>query len=162
MNQQWEMELEEEFSFLKRNDPNQNTAFSQWGFECSSGWAGILRDLFLSIKEQYKKRGVDPDIVILQIKEKFGALRVYVSFDKTDDAFLSIHRNIMALIEKAKKTSTTICEYCGYYPAEIRMEMPWKKTLCETCFSKWKAQKVRKENSKRNEEFYSIQHESRQ
>ena len=155
MNQQWEMALEEEFSFLKRNDPNQNTVFSQWGFECASGWAGILRDLFLSIEEQYKKREVDPDIVILQIKEKFGTLRVYVSFDKTDDTFLSIHRNIRALIEKAEKQSMTICEYCGN-SAEIRKEMPWEKTLCETCFSKWKAQKSRKENSNKNERLYTM------
>lgn len=153
MNQQWEMELEEEFSFLRRNDPNQNTAFSQWGFECASGWAGILRNLFLSIEEQYKKSGVEPDIVIYQIKEKYGTLRVYVSFDKTDDALLSFHRDIMTLIEKAEKQSATICEYCGKHPAQLRMEMPWKKTLCETCFSIWKEQKVRRENSKRNEEL---------
>src|SRR5271169_4194714 len=57
---------------------------------------------------------------VLQVKEKFGGLRFYVSCG--NDA---IHRRI----EAAELESLAVCEVCGQ-PGE-RRETGWIKTLCD-------------------------------
>lgn len=56
----------------------------------------------------------------LQIKEKFGTLRVYL--DHADD-------RIMALMDMAERLSEVTCEQCGE-PGELRTG-GWLKTLCD-------------------------------
>lgn len=57
---------------------------------------------------------------MLQIKEKFGTLRVYI--DHADE-------RIMALTDMAEKLSEFTCEKCGA-PGELRTG-GWLKTLCD-------------------------------
>lgn len=58
-----------------------------------------------------------------QIKEKFGALRVYIA-DSTPA--------LEARIQAASAQSITVCERCGG-PARTRLIRNWLHTVCETC-----------------------------
>jgi hypothetical protein len=75
------------------------------GFCCEDGWYGIIWDLFLSLEPL--SAGLDPTgpaFEVVQVKEKFGGLRVGVS--QMDDA---IHLAIASARERSVKT----CEICG-------------------------------------------------
>lgn len=69
------------------------------GFECDQGWRRLidstLSDLAL----------VCPDARVVQIKEKFGGLRVYLE-DKSNDTAKEV-------LHDAEERSFTVCEICG-------------------------------------------------
>ena len=90
-----------------------------FGFECGDGWYKILHDLFTKIKESCRPDGFE----VIQVKEKFGGLRVYVS-SGTDE--------IYDLIDKAEKESEKTCETCGE-PGKIDTSIYWLSCLCDKC-----------------------------
>lgn len=91
-----------------------NNVFGHWGFQCGDGWYQILDTLATQIEATCE------DVVVTQIKEKFGALRVYTTgvSDKVD-----------ALIREAEQKSTETCERCGA-PGKIRDDTGWLYTAC--------------------------------
>lgn len=79
------------------------------------GWIPTLEKLMVRLTGL----GMKPEAV-LQIKEKFGALRFYIS-NGTEE----MHDAIM----QAENASSQICEDCGE-PGRLR-EGAWLKTLCD-------------------------------
>lgn len=77
-----------------------------FGFECGDGWADLLVELCQKINTHLKtlsKEHVDA-IYALQVKEKYGTLRFYLScYDDTIDKF----------IQDAQLKSSVTCEVCG-------------------------------------------------
>ena len=95
---------------------------------------------------------------ILQIKEKFGTLRFYYKFKGVSGELQAIdflgvaslrfepqncedneekkklRHDISELVRGYEKRSAHICEYCGER-GMFRMDMPWKKTLCDDCYN---------------------------
>lgn len=79
-----------------------------------AGWAGLVNEVF---DELEKSR---PLVLVDQVKEKYGGLRIYTSpyeeeFDK--------------LIQSIERRSFEICEECGQVGKLRGGE--WYKTLCE-------------------------------
>lgn len=98
-----------------------------FGIECGDGWYKILDDLCKAIQAavDYKnRRGEDPhnDVIVDQIKEKFGGLRFYYSGG--DDV-------IFKLVEEAEILSYQTCERCGAEGKE--RSGGWIRTLCDKC-----------------------------
>jgi hypothetical protein len=93
------------------------------GFEHDDGWFDILWRLFEALEplaaEIENKTGCPFEV--LQVKEKFGGLRVHVNH-RTE----GIHK----LIEQAEEESLHTCEVCGQLGK--RREGDWIKTLCAT------------------------------
>lgn len=77
-----------------------------FGFECGDGWADLLVDLCKKIDAHLKTLSKEDaeDIVALQVKEKYGSLRFYVSY--SDEI-------IEGYISEAEKLSSVTCEECG-------------------------------------------------
>jgi hypothetical protein len=93
-----------------------------FGFECGDGWADILVELCQKIEQYLKtmpKEHADL-FVALQVKEKFGTLRFYVS---------QYDESIEALIVDAEKKSARVCEQCGK-PGTLRGHA-WFYTACD-------------------------------
>ena len=65
---------------------------------CSDGWYTLLDELCSKLIK------VSPETVAVQIKEKFGGLRFYVS-SCNDEGYQLIH--------DAERKSLRICEFCG-------------------------------------------------
>ena len=79
------------------------------------GWAGLVNEAFDALG---KIRG---DIKILQVKEKYGGLRIYTDYSHIDYDLILIN---------LEKKSFTICELCGE-PAKLRNTNGWYRTLCD-------------------------------
>lgn len=82
--------------------------------ECiGPGWHSIVTPVL----QEIEKRGLK----ILQVKEKFGGLRIYYS---------PIDKEIDKLIMKAEEQCAHVCEECGK-PAKLSSKNHWLKTVCE-------------------------------
>ncbi len=92
-----------------------------WGFTCGEGWFDILDQLW---KDLDKFEGV----VLAQVKEKLGGLRVYI--ESMGEAH-SENEQARALINEAVTKSFKTCEVCGK-PGERRAG-DWIFTHCNDC-----------------------------
>lgn len=83
--------------------------------QVGSGWTGL-------VNEVYDILGAHPvpAPIVLQVKEKFGGLRIYT---------YPYNEEVDTLIEEISRRSFTICEKCGQ-AGELRSGN-WYKTLCE-------------------------------
>jgi hypothetical protein len=92
------------------------------------GWYPLLDELMSKIEFILPEcKGMS----IQQIKEKFGGLRFYVSFD---NSVTSVQYHLIDdMIEQAERASVMICERCGA-PGRPRGQ-GWVVTLCNKCES---------------------------
>ena len=93
-------------------------------FECWGGWLDIierLSDDLESLLEDYIAKYSDYEIIpqCIQVKEKYGTLRFYMSAE-TDE--------MSRLIDAAETESSKTCEICGK-PGKMN-NGPWYTTLC--------------------------------
>ena len=110
--------------FAERNLPMQETAMC-WGFECGDGWFNIINQLCRNIQHHIdwknKEKEVVAQVVVSQVKEKYGTLRFYYSGgDDTIDGMVSM----------AESMSGVTCEECGNIGESNNGG--WIKVLCET------------------------------
>lgn len=94
--------------------------------DCSvnTGWYPLLVRLHRQLS------AVTDDFIYVQIKEKFGLLRCYVSYGDSVDDFT---RGICELlIDASAEESSTICELCGRR-GRTRTENGRVRTACESC-----------------------------
>jgi len=104
-------------------------------FECAHGWYDIVYDLSVKIEkilneyaENHKRvEGEENEIFemfAVQVKEKYGTLRFYMSLE-TDE--------ISDLIHEAEALSSQTCESCG---ASAKMRgTRWFEVKCDACFA---------------------------
>jgi hypothetical protein len=94
------------------------------GFACGEGWWPILEELCSNIQRHIdwknKESEVVPQVIVAQIKEKFGGLRFY--YDGGDE-------RIRGMVQMAESWADAICETCGA-PGQ-RRNGGWIKTLCD-------------------------------
>lgn len=89
---------------------------TDWSMSAPPGWAMIVRELMADLG------ALDPDIRVLQVKEKFGELRCYVSSSKSEEA--------EKLIDAATLVSQVTCQRCGQ-PGVLRHKGDLFATLCD-------------------------------
>ena len=90
-----------------------------------SGWAGLLNPILHKIEKYNEdKKEDDPGrIEVLQVKEKYGGLRIY----------LSAPQEFHDMVEKAEADSYHICMYCGSPSHVGQVTSGWITTLCKDC-----------------------------
>ena len=89
-----------------------------WGIAVADAWLPLIDKMSDEISK------IDSQIQYEQIKEKFGALRVYtygINADTSDE--------VRAIINKYESLSLTVCEVCGA-PGQLRTG-GWLKVLCD-------------------------------
>lgn len=106
--------------------PKPQEPFELFGVECDKGWGELIQPLFDWI-EKYNKEHEDDPIVIQQVKEKFGGLRFYVSYEPDE---------LSRMIHKAEGDSYGICEVCGSKIDVGHTSSGWIKTICRKCIQK--------------------------
>ena len=88
--------------------------------ECNSGWLNILYTTSKKIHDINIKHGINCQAV--QIKEKFGTLRYYVT-GANDEQY--------KVIEEAEQLSEVTCEECGSTGDHVKTQGPgWIRTIC--------------------------------
>jgi hypothetical protein len=109
--------------FANRHADISTTAMS-WGFSCGDGWFDLIDELCSNI-QGYIDANSRPDrpipqVVVDQVKEKFGTLRFY--YTGGDDL-------ISGMTWFAESMSGRVCETCGA-PGQ-RQPGGWIKTACK-------------------------------
>jgi hypothetical protein len=100
----------------------------QW-IDCEAGWFPLLAELHEDLL------GLDPNHVVMQVKEKYATLR-YDAVCSSDDPL--VQEQFLALLDIAERVSQTICEVCSS-PARLSVSVhpyPLYKTICAACAAK--------------------------
>jgi hypothetical protein len=94
------------------------------GFSVGPGWWPIIESLSANIQQHVdwanRKEKVCPQVVVEQVKEKFGGLRFY--YQGGDE-------QIHGMVRMAEAWAGTSCEECG--APGSRIGGGWVRTLCE-------------------------------
>ena len=118
--------------FAKEMESTYSKMFSSpyGGFAIGAGWWPIIKSLCAQIqhhtdwkqeqKEKYNRGEGCPQVVVDQIKEKFGGLRFY--YHGGDDV-------VDGMVRMAETWAGHVCEECGK-PGE-RHSGGWIRTLCD-------------------------------
>jgi hypothetical protein len=94
-------------------------------FECGDGWRGVIAELADRL-EAYASESKLDGLVVVQVKEKFGSLRVYFRGP--------IPAKVRDWVSTAEHQSARTCELCAA-PASLRArpEGGHVRTLCAVC-----------------------------
>ena len=103
--------------FARRHLDRSQTCMS-YGIEVNEGWISLIDEMSEKIS------AIDPEIQYEQIKEKFGALRVY-----TVGGIKEKSGDVNFIIEKYVSKSLTTCQFCGE-PGELRRD-GWLSVSCD-------------------------------
>jgi hypothetical protein len=106
-------------------------------FECDDGWLSLIDDCLDKIAKTKQPKHFN----VIQIKEKFGSLRVYTNYS-TDE--------IDKIISDVEDVSYRICEMCSETKTvKMRNRGYQLKTLCSFCANElgFKKQEEKNENN---------------
>lgn len=115
----------------------------KYGFQCADGWAELIEVLMFEIHD-YVTMNNKEAFQILQVKEKLGALRIYVD---TKDV------RVIDLINKTEALSIKVCEYCGMLENVGMTNSSWIHTICRTCFIQGKTNQTKWSNKNVGDHF---------
>lgn len=122
--------------FVKRMEEKFPKMFSQpyGGFAVGAGWRNIIESLCGNIQHylnwKNKEDEVVPQVVVAQIKEKFGGLRFY--YEGGDD-------HISGMVRMTEAWADQSCEECG--SKGTRRSGGWIRTLCDVHEAEYQARK---------------------
>jgi hypothetical protein len=106
--------------------PDEGHWNARFSFECGPGWAGLLERLFHNLGHILRSSG--DRIVIKQIKEKFGTLRVYWQGAVDADTDTVIDDAILLAAFRSEVT----CQTCGQ-PGQMRKSgFGWYHVACNS------------------------------
>ena len=152
--------LAEKYAFMKKGRAMEDQyesgciddLYSAFGCECEDGWYGLLDEMCTKIQAVYDENKCDPDMIVDQIKEKYGTLRFYYHFEDDNLGIHAIdfigesgtrfrkgkgdklHEKIAEIVSWGEERSSKICEKCGK-PGKTRA-LGYIQTLCDECFTK--------------------------
>lgn len=124
-----DQELQDYEKFAKSMEEKYPKMFANkyGGFAVGKGWYPILEKLCSNIQQHidwqnknHEKHPVVKQVVVEQIKEKFGGLRFY--YQGGDD-------NVAGMVRMAEAWADVACEECG--AVGTRRSGGWVRTLCE-------------------------------
>jgi hypothetical protein len=138
-----DIEMQEYEKFAQRMEKSYPKIFEgkYGGFAVGKGWYPILERLCANIQQhlEWKNRNeqVVPQVVVEQIKEKFGGLRFY--YQGGDD-------EVSGMVRMAEAWADIACETCGGIGK--RRGGGWIKTLCDVHYEE--SEKRKEEYAKKN------------
>jgi hypothetical protein len=124
--------------FVEREKSPRESCMGR-GFECGNGWMPLIDSLCYNIQEhidghnkyaKQRKEARIPQFVATQVKEKFGALRIY---NDGGDEYCQ------GLVDMAATWSWNTCELCGNGGKRlVGHTTGWIGSVCEECSKKIK------------------------
>ncbi len=100
--------------------------------ETAEGWDALVEDFIEEMNEaaaNFKSKS----ITIIDIKEKFGGLRIYVDYNLPSEQISDLEK----IVSKYEHLSLKTCSYCGQeYKQMHKRKGYWDIVCCEECFNK--------------------------
>lgn len=134
MKKELEIRLAEEFEFMRRGPLSEDSIdnlYNAFGIETGDGWYQLLYDMCKEIAIVLETAEKPVTIEMVQIKEKYGTLRVYYDLEGENN----VARKISDITQKYEDLSEKVCEECGC-EGTLRTDLPWIQTLCDTCYGR--------------------------
>lgn len=135
MNSKAELELKAKYPRFFHDMYNQDNPRScmNFGLECGVGWLQIIEEAACKLEtliEKWIEENKETEFWreyprAAQIKEKFGAMRLYLTCG-TDEMY--------KITDEAERKSSHVCEFCGK-EGKGRERNRWYVTLCEECWN---------------------------
>ncbi len=94
-------------------------------FECDDGWYYLIHNMLTELSELNNS-----SIKVSQIKNKFGALRVYVDPLDNSNFDYFIDDEVYSIISKFENDSRHTCELCGLI-GNIKNCNGWLRCTCD-------------------------------
>ena len=95
----------------------------------SPGWFDLVDRLCFDLEALCAD---DLPLRVVQVKEKFGTLRVYVR-PSAEGVSTTLLARAQALCQSAEEQSESLCEGCGAPSALHQSALRWWNTLCARC-----------------------------
>lgn len=112
--------------FQDRKKPMTETCMC-WGIATGDGWYWLINNL-CEMLQWDTDRNRYPQVVAMQVKEKFGTLRFYTNgHDSKQDG----------MIDVIEFLSGQVCEECGSMDG-VTQTKGWVVTLCKKCMKEYK------------------------
>ena len=108
-------------------DPTLRNNLMVFGFEIGEGWMSLVIELLDKSQHLVDNNPEYSGLQVIQVKEKYGALCVYLNYYYTE---------IEELIEEYEEKSCYICEVCGE-KGEIRNINNWYTALCDKHYAEY-------------------------
>jgi len=109
-------------------DPTLKNNLMAFGFEIGKGWMPLVTELLDKIQYLVDNNPEYSGLQVIQVKEKFAQLRVYLNY---------YYKEIEELIKEYEEKSCYICEECGE-KGEIRNINNWYTALCDEHYAEYK------------------------
>ena len=97
-----------------------------FGIETGKGWGDVVLSFLPKLSKIVKENNIE-DFRIVQIKEKFGTLRVYTRGDTSE--------GIKELISEMEDICDYTCDKCGSKEGKLRTN-GWVRVRCDECEAK--------------------------
>lgn len=107
--------------FPPKNRDLADDPFRYWGFQVEDGWFGLI--------EEAAKHLATVAAHVVQVKQKFGGLRIYV---EPNDFNCPIDPETSKLLADIEARSYDVCEICGQ-PSRKDKPKNWSSTFCVAC-----------------------------
>ncbi len=98
----------------------------------SPGWFDLVDKLCLDLEALASSQATLP-LRVDQVKEKYGALRVYVRACAPGSEAQALQAQAQALCKAAELQSEGVCEGCGAASELHQNALRWWNTLCPSC-----------------------------
>ena len=123
------LELKKKLQEDAKNKPKEEPKwpYELFGIECGDGWKKLYEPILRYIENYNKNTEYNP-IIVRQIKEKFGSLRIYLSHYTNE---------LREMIDKAEDESEYVCETCGKHIDNPIVENHWIYAECDDCHNKF-------------------------
>ncbi|MCE5305765.1 MAG: hypothetical protein ABFD00_01625 [Chloroherpetonaceae bacterium] len=108
-------------------DPELKNNLMAFGFEIGEGWMPLLIEMLDKIQMIVNNNPEYADVEIVQVKEKYGSMIVYLNY---------YYKEIEDLINEYEEKSCYICEECGQ-AGEIRNINNWYTALCDKHYAEY-------------------------
>lgn len=117
----------------KSKEEKLKSPFELFGVECGKGWHKFILPVFEFIEKYNNEHEGESRIIVDQVKEKWGYLEIYVSFENVPD---DVVKETYRLIGVARKEASETCEFCGSKENVGYVLNNWNLTICEDCLHK--------------------------
>lgn len=138
MNSELEMKLQADFPFMQRESTGvYGNIYRRRGFECDDGWYTLIYELCNEITKAFELEDKPANIIVKQVKEKFGKLRFYYAFgddllSSDDERDILLRSEIKKTVKAFEERSANTCEICGE-SGYLRKDTIIK-SLCDNCY----------------------------
>lgn len=96
------------------------------------GWDCLVEDFLEEINEAAKDY-TSNTVIVSEIKEKFGGMRIYVDYHLPDEQILEMEK----IVSKYEHLSLKTCTMCGCEDHQMHKRRGyWDIVVCEECYNK--------------------------